>query len=154
MSKDEDPYVIAAHARAASTMPEFLRHVVEASDASCMAKLRFRHPDLSEENGEDQFFFLWLSSVYYHPEQSLLSGVFFEVPKGFEKWHAVGSRLGFEKEDVFDWMVIKDGHMYGGFTIRVTRSRIPENKRAEYDSYIGVLTYEPIAELLVKGSKA
>jgi uncharacterized protein YegJ (DUF2314 family) len=65
------------------------------------------------------------------------------VPESFQKWHQVGSRLGFEAEDVFDWMVNEGGHLRGGFTIRVTRSRLSEAEKANYDKYIGVISYEP-----------
>ena len=112
-----------------------------------MAKLRFRDPDLSDRLGEDRFFFLWLSEVVYHPAERIFSGVFFEVPDGFEKYHPVGQRLGFDPEDVFDWMVNEDGHLRGGFTIRVTRARLAdEAEKARYDDYIGVSSYEPIGD--------
>lgn len=78
--------------------------------------------------------------------EGILSGVFFEVPKGFEKWHTVGDRLGFEKDDVFDWMVIdKKDHMTGGFTIRATRESLKtEKEKKEYDKYVGIKSYERI----------
>jgi hypothetical protein len=63
-----------------------------------MAKLRFRDPDLSVKEGKDHLFYLWLSDVLFHPNEGLISGVFFEVPAGFEKWHQVGKILGFEPE--------------------------------------------------------
>src|SRR5688500_7480086 len=139
-----DPAVQAAHDMAATTMPEFIALVRANTTAECSAKLRFRDPDLSDQTGKDAFFYLWLCSVVYHPEDNLLSGVFFEVPAGFEKWHPVGQRLGFEAEDVFDWMVNDSGRLRGGYTLRVTRSRLPESERAAYDAYIGVETYEPV----------
>lgn len=70
--------------------------------------------------------------------------MFFEVPAGFEKWHQVGKRLGFDPEDVFDWMVIDNGHLLGGFTLRVTRESLAPEERAAYDRYIGVQTYGPL----------
>ena len=99
-----------------------------------MSKLRFRDPDLSEKEGRDHFFYLWLS------------GVFFEIPSGFEKHYKVGDRLGFDPEDVFDWMIInQDGHMNGGFTIRVTRDSLETDlEKSKYDEYIGIKSYEPI----------
>ena len=114
-------------------------------NALYMAKLRFKNPDLSERLGEDRFLFLWLSDVYYHEEEKLLSGVFFEVPEELTRWHQEGKRLGFEPEDVFDWMVIENGHAKGGFTIRATRNRLSSDKeKSDYDEYIGVKSYEPI----------
>ena len=135
-----------AHDKCAETIDSFIDLVREQKDLTCMAKLRFRDPDLSEIEGKDHFFYLWLSQIYYHENERMLSGVFFEVPAGFEKWHKVGDRLGFDKEDVFDWMTINsEGHMVGGFTIRATRESLgTEFERKEYDEYIGINTYEPM----------
>ena len=52
-------------------------------------------------------------------------------------------RLG---EDIFDWMVLsEDGRLFGGFTLRVSPSKLPESERADYDRYVGVRVYEPAA---------
>ena len=69
-----------------------------------------------------------------------------EVPPELQKWHQVGQRLAFEGEDIFDWMMLTgEGHLSGGFTLRVSRSKLPESQRADYDRYIGVRVYEPVA---------
>ena len=58
------------------------------------------------------------------------------------KWHKVGEILGFDKEDVFDWMILDSkGNLRGGYTLRVSRQKLPENQRTEYDEYIGVSVY-------------
>ncbi len=143
----DDPEFRAAHARAAATIAEFVARVRREDGATKMAKLRFRDPETSERLGEDRFLYLWLAQIVHHPEQRMLSGVFFEVPEELLQWHQVGQRLGFDPEDVFDWMVIRDGHLHGGFTVRVTRARQQTAEaRARYDAYIGVSSYEPIAD--------
>ncbi|MGB1238210.1 MAG: DUF2314 domain-containing protein [Pseudomonadales bacterium] len=84
-----------------------------------------------------------MSDVVWHTEEQIFSGAFFELPEGFEKWHRVGERLGFDPEDAFDWMIVERGAMWGGHTIRVTRQAMQsEEQRQEYDSYIGVTRYE------------
>lgn len=145
--KSDDSEVVKAHAMAANTMPMFIELVKAGGDSIFMAKLKFRDPELSEELGEDQFLYLWLSDIYHHKDENLLSGVFFEVPESLRKWHQVGDRLGFEAEDVFDWMVNTDGHVQGAYTIRVTRNNLPaEKEKTEYDEYIGISSYEPVSE--------
>jgi len=72
----------------------------------------------------------------------MFSAEFFELPREFQKWHHVGERLGIEAEDIFDWMVNDEGKLYGGFTLRAAREKLSEEERAEYDSYIGVTSYE------------
>ena len=140
-----DPKVTEAHAQCANTIGDFVNFVKEERLVTYMAKLRFIDPDLSEKNGHEHVFYLWLNEVLFHENDNMLSGVFFEVPEGFEKWHAVGSRLGFDPEDVFDWMINDEGHVQGGFTIRATREKLEtEFERKKYDEYIGIKSYEPI----------
>ena len=135
-----------AYAKAGQTIPQFIKHIQSGMRGSFSAKLRFRDPEESERLGEDQFLFLWLTSVQYHPDERLFSGEFFEVPPELQKWHQVGQELAFEGEDIFDWMALSDeGRLFGGYTLRVSRSKLPEDKRADYDRHIGVKAYEPEA---------
>ncbi len=140
----DDREMDAAHARTAESRELFRSHVDRRGEHVCSAKLRFRDPDLSEELGADQFLFLWLTSVVFHAQDGLYSGVFFEVPSGFRKWHDLGERLGFESEDVFDWMVNDDGRVHGAFTLRVARDRLPEAERGEFDEAVGASAWEPL----------
>ena len=136
----------AAFAKTAATIPRFIEHLSDKRGAYCSAKLRFRDPDESQRLGEDRFAYMWLGDVHYHAEERVFSGTFFELPPEFEKWHHVGKRLGFDPEDIFDWMVLtEDGRLFGGFIIRVTRSLLPEAQRADYDAHVGVRVYEPEA---------
>lgn len=131
-----------AYGQAATTLPVFVRLIEgEDGDSLCSAKLRFRDPDESERLGEDRFVFIWLTGVRYHADDRLFSGTFFEVPAAFQKWHKVGDQLAFDSEDIFDWMVLCKGELQGGFTLRVSRSRLPEEQREDYDRYVGISTY-------------
>jgi len=137
---DED--MDRAYGLASESIEDFKLHLRTPGDRLCSVKLRFRDPDESERLGEDRFAFIWLGSVRYHEDKDIFSAEFFELPEEFKKWHHVGERLGIEPEDIFDWMVIDSGRLYGGFTLRVARDRLPSYQRADYDSYIGVSMYE------------
>jgi uncharacterized protein YegJ (DUF2314 family) len=136
-----------AYVRASQTLPRFIALIQSGMRGYFAAKLRFRDPDESERLGEDRFLFLWLTGLHYHPaEECDFSGGFFEVPLELQKWHQVGQRLAFQGEDIFDWMALtEDGRLFGGYTLRVSRGKLPESKRADYDRYIGVTAYEPDA---------
>jgi len=138
-----DAELRAAYALASSTLPQFISLLEHREGAIFSAKLRFRDPDESERLGEDRFAFIWLTSVYYYPDERVFAGVFFELPAEFQKWHHVGQQLVFDPDEIFDWMVLRDGHLHGGFTLRVSRSRVPESERETYDRHIGVSVYEP-----------
>lgn len=134
----------SAYDQAAATIPEFIAQIESAPDAFRSAKLRFRDPDESERLGEDRFLFLWLTDVFYYPDERNFSGRFFEVPPEFQKWHQVGQALLFDADQIFDWMVLRQGHLQGGFTLRVTRGKLPAAERESYDRYVGVSVYEPL----------
>ena len=132
-----------AYATANRTLPRFIVHLQSGIRAHFSAKLRFRDPYESERLGEDVFLFLWLSTVRYHQDEKVFSASFYEVPPELQQWHQVGQRLTFDGEDIFDWMILtEDGRLFGGFTLRVSRSMLPESKREDYDRYIGVRIYE------------
>ncbi|MGC3971417.1 MAG: DUF2314 domain-containing protein [Pirellulales bacterium] len=143
---DADADFRQAYAEASRTLPQFMAYVQSGLSAIFSAKLRFRDPDESERLGKDQLLYLWLTGVRYHPAERIFSGTFFEVPPALQKWHQVGQTLSFEGDDIFDWMVLtEDGRLFGGFTLRVSRSKLPESERADYDQCIGVRVYEPVA---------
>ena len=133
-----------AYDHASATISKFIEHIQRGGDTFRSAKLRFRDPDESERLGEDRFLFLWLGSVHYYPDEHDFSGVFFEVPSELQKWQQVGQHLAFNADDIFDWMVIDQGHLHGGFTLRVARELRPESERESYDRYVGVSVYEPL----------
>lgn len=139
---NQDPRLAEAHRRASETLEDFKRHLTINDGRLCSVKLRFRDPDLSERLGEDRFLFLWLGNAYFHEDEGCFSAEFFELPEEFTKWHHVGERLGIDPEDIFDWMVLDEGRLYGGFTLRLNRSLLPEDKRADFDAHIGVSHYQ------------
>ncbi|WP_339414544.1 DUF2314 domain-containing protein [Pseudomonas sp. EA_35y_Pfl2_R5] len=141
--RKSDEEIEKAHRQCSDTINRFIEMVKIGGEPTYMAKLSFRDPDKSEQEGMDHIFYLWLSDVLYHPDTNLLSGIFFEIPDGFERWHQIGQRLGFDPEDVFDWMVIDKGHAKGAYTLRVSRERLAtEQERKDFDLYIGVASYE------------
>jgi uncharacterized protein YegJ (DUF2314 family) len=139
-----DPEMAAAHRQAAATIQHFAARIARPGDYVSAAKLRFRDPDLSEELGEDQFVFLWLTSVTYDREMQRFSGLFFELPRELSKWHKPGETLAFDAAEIFDWMIVDQGTLHGGFTLRVTRQRLPEAKRADYDRHVGAISWHPL----------
>jgi uncharacterized protein YegJ (DUF2314 family) len=139
-----DPAMESAYRGALESVRSYIALLQNGADGIYSAKLRFRDPDESERLGEDRFVFLWLTEVRYNPDDGLFSGAFFQVPSELQKWHRVGDQLAFESDAIFDWMVLREGHLYGGFTLRVAREKLPESEHASYDRHIGVSVYEPL----------
>jgi uncharacterized protein YegJ (DUF2314 family) len=136
---NNDRAMKAAHSLAANTIDNFIE-IVKACDSNvCLAKLRFRDPIESQRSGRDELLYLWLADVLWHEDTGILSGVFFEVPEGLNEYHNIGQRLGFNSDDVFDWMAIYDGGIAkGGYGIQVLGSRMSNDERMEYYKMVGV----------------
>jgi len=145
-TNSEDDEVKRAHALAKETVVNFIDLVKKKKNVTYMAKLRFKEPELSEQSGKDQFSYIWLTKITYHPLENLLSGILFEIPKVLAKWHKVGDKLAFEADDIFDWMVNDNGKVKGAFTIQLTRSRLEnESEKIAYDKYVGISSYETLS---------
>jgi uncharacterized protein YegJ (DUF2314 family) len=136
--RNDDLEFKLAYAMAANSIDQFIEHIDRPGEHICAAKLRFRDPNLSLELGEDRFLFIWLNAVAHDVETNELSGSFFEVPNSLLEWHWPGQRLHFDRDGIFDWFVNDDGALHGGFTLRVTRSRLPADEQVSYDDYTGV----------------
>ena len=136
--RGDDAEMRKAYASAAASLNQFQSHLHRPGDHTCAAKLRFRDPTLSERLGEDRFVFLWLAGIERDQSTNMYTGSFFEVPKELSPWHQPGQRLQFSGDEIFDWFVNDNGLLYGGFTMRVARSRLPEAERANFDNFTGV----------------
>jgi len=68
----------------------------------------------------------------------LFSGEHFELPEALLCFKTVSVK----REDIEDWMINDHGHLYGGYTIRVMRNRLPENEREQFDEYGGISVYK------------
>lgn len=133
-----DSDMLRAYSQAASTVDELVVHLRRGGKIISAIKMRFRDPDQSARLGEDRFVFLWLSVESHDPEAGHFVVRFFEVPPDLQKWHRPGEQLVIERDQIFDWFVNDDGLLYGGYTMRVARSRMPEGERAAFDNYTGV----------------
>jgi uncharacterized protein YegJ (DUF2314 family) len=82
--------------------------------------------------------FLWLCSARVVPPGFV--GDVFEIPTTFDNY-CIGDEIFVAEDDVLDWMVNDEGVLYGGFSLRLLRSRLPETERVEYDEHVGVTRY-------------
>jgi len=52
--------------------------------------------------------------------------------------HKLGDQVSTPVSEISDWMAVRDGELFGGFTVFVARSRMPSEQRKEFDESIGV----------------
>ena len=83
---------------------------------------------------------LWLAVLESDPD-----GYFcevFESPAAFVN-HPIGHRVFVPRDGVLDWSVNDDGSLFGGYSIRYQRERLPARERAAFDEHVGVKSYAP-----------
>jgi len=86
--------------------------------------------------------FVWLQVVR---DTSLgFEATVFEIPPEF-RGIQVGDQVNVSDTEVMDWMVNQSGALIGGFSLRYQRSKLPPERQAWFDQYVGVSEYaEPV----------
>jgi uncharacterized protein YegJ (DUF2314 family) len=87
---------------------------------------------------------LWLALT--EVRENLLVGRLFEVPPEF-KGHRPGQSLEMEQGEIQDWAIFQSGSLIGGWSMRLTRSRMNPELRKAYDLYTGTKSYVPLDDL-------
>ncbi len=129
-----------------SSDPEF-QQTIEEARASLEEFRRFLPADggprwdslvkTKVKDGEHKAF-LWLCNTRKQGDGFVAE--LFEVPAEFSHYK-IGDELEISADALLDWMVNDRGVLFGGFSIRYQRARLPEDERAAYDEYMGVTRY-------------
>ncbi len=139
----DDPGMLQAVTTARESINLFREYLrsMKGPVVSHSAKLRFRDHELSAEVGQDKYLYLWLNQVELDGDR--FRGELIEVPSGIDSIRA-GQKITFGPEEVFDWMVNEDGHVFGGFSLRVTERFLPKSQVADWRRYIGIRRFVPL----------
>ncbi len=115
----------SAFEEARATLGEFVRRIQTPNPARTFAalKVRFTHTDRTIE-------YIWVDNVTY--ENGILRG---EVGDDLPDLRlTAGELITIPQEDIVDWMIVENGVLIGGFTIRLAYSRMtPEEQQRFLD---------------------
>jgi uncharacterized protein YegJ (DUF2314 family) len=135
--KEGDPEIVEAVARARASIPFLLTHFRSRYEyGRYLVKLRLTDGD------EEAFFWALLDEVDGKTAKARL----FELPHEFKSYQA-GQTISCPLADLQDWAIIQSGTLVGGFSLRVQRGHIPEDKRRSYDLFSGTISYAPLGEI-------
>lgn len=71
---------------------------------------------------------------------SAFTGEIFELPHDFKEYK-VGMRIEVPEREVQDWMINDNGTLFGGYSLRYSRSKMSDSEKLEFDRHIGVENY-------------
>lgn len=63
-----------------------------------------------------------------------------EVPEDFDGL-SMGQDISLTTNEVEDWMINDSGVVYGAYTLRLQREKLPEDQKASFDQYVGIKSF-------------
>ncbi len=120
----EDAEINAAMEQARDTFEEFvtLSHDPDTEGTAFLVKIRIPEGSKSED--------LWVNGVQV--EEKGYSGIINESPMDLTEVVAL-EEVHFSLNQVIDWQYFSEGKIVGAYVIRVERSRMLDEERAEFD---------------------
>lgn len=100
----------------------------KATQQSFSLKARIEDGEMTEH--------IWLSDVSYDEDKNFYGTVNNEPVDVTNV--TFGQQIGIATEHVSDWMIIEDGRLIGGYTIRAVRDGMQGKQREEFDKSIGI----------------
>jgi uncharacterized protein YegJ (DUF2314 family) len=151
---DADPAVVEAVSEARRTFPQFVDAVSKRlfSPAVYAVKVAFidrsqvrkealvRTPETAAENPTKPTCHLWLSVT------SIMDGLIFcsvrEAPDALQL--KSGSSFVVASDSIDDWLINHDGIAFGGFSLRVIRSRFSQMQQKRFDVHTGIREFKTL----------
>jgi hypothetical protein len=150
--KDDDPALIAAIIEAKETLPQFLETATKTlfSPATYLVKVPFLDRtdteeeglvctrDLASEKPLHPICHLWLSVTSVLGDLMFCSVV--EAPAELRLKR--GTSFVIAGDTTEDWMINHRGEVYGGFSLRVIRSRLCPEDQVKFDKHTGIRQFK------------
>lgn len=78
---------------------------------------------------------IWLTDVQY--KNGKYSGILDNEPEYITEYK-IGDKIEVDNSKISDWMYIKNGKLFGGYTMKLLRSRMTETEREQFDAESGM----------------
>jgi hypothetical protein len=151
---DADPDVVEALAEARRTLPQFLDAAskMRFSGATYLVKVPFidrsgsgeqalvRTLENAAENSTRPICHLWLGVTSVLDD--LVFGIVHEAPDALHL--KPGTSFVVASESIEDWMINHDGEAFGGFSLRVVRSRLRNEEQTRFDAHSGIREFKTL----------
>ena len=140
-----DKNLLKAYQQARQTLSTFIDMTTDKKNEAATNAVKVKVYDIehSKEMGEDCFVYLWFYDIYKVDDTYM--GQLYELPKGGINDMKIYTYINFTEDLIHDWLIIKNGNLWGGYTLRVIRKSKPNlEEKQKYDKYIGITKYEPL----------
>ncbi|MFH6957336.1 YegJ family protein [Flavobacterium aquidurense] len=125
--KGNDTEMNAAIEKANQTLTDFNAALLNAEIEVKSLKVKFQNETDVEH--------IWLSDVQF--KDGKYSGILDNEPEYITDYK-IGDTLNVDSKNISDWMYIENGKLFGGYTIKVLRNRMPESERKQFDAESGM----------------
>jgi len=151
---DDDPALVEAVSEAKRTFPQFVDAAsnMRFSPATYLVKVPFLDksdtgeqglvctPAVASENPVRPICHLWLSVTSVLGDLMFCSVV--EAPA--ELHLKKGTSFVIEGATIEDWMIYHLGEVFGGFSLRIIRSRLREQEKVKFDDHTGIREFKKL----------
>jgi uncharacterized protein YegJ (DUF2314 family) len=111
------------------------RRIVPGLDLAAVKASFSDPPELRKKKpGDLDVEHMWLVEVEFDGKK--IQGTLINSPHSLKSIQE-GDRLSFSGKQLFDWMYVIEGKVYGGFTVDVIRSRMAKGERQQHDQAWG-----------------
>lgn len=142
MTPGEDPEMEQAGVKARQTFRYFWREVawerrriVPALDMTIVKAAFSDPPEVRAKNPEGlEVEFMWMTDIDFDGRQ--VTGTLVNSPMSLQSF-SEGDQVKIPGKQICDWMYVRTGDTYGGFTIDLMRSRMSKSERKQHDQAWG-----------------
>jgi uncharacterized protein YegJ (DUF2314 family) len=118
-----DPDMKQAYQEARDTLATFIASVQNPAATQSYFAVKLK---LCNDAGEDEY--VWLRDVSF--DDQAFTGELSSTPGQSYK---LNTRYQVERNDIYDWMIVDNGNLVGGYTIRVARHKMSVEDRRQFD---------------------
>jgi len=122
----DDPDMHQAYREARDTVGTFIARLRNPTPTQDYFAVKIR---LRGDSGDE---YIWLRDVSY--DELAFTGEMSSAP-GVPPYK-LGDRYRVDKNDIYDWMIVDNGSLVGGYTIRVARRKMSVEDRIQFDERI------------------
>lgn len=141
-SSDDDTEMEQASAKARETFKYFWREmaweqrrIIPGLDLAAVKASFIDPPELlDKKSGGFEVEHMWLTEVEFDGKQ--IQGTLINSPHTLKSIEQ-GDRVTVTNKQLFDWMYVIAGNVYGGFTVDLLRSRMGKGERRQHDKAWG-----------------